>query len=362
MAARAQRQMASQGGRGNGARATPPLQTSNHAPSQRFSYAETPVEAERATFQPFQPYHQFSSPTNSTIEESPISPASPSRGLPSYPQGSPTPVPIEKAQVQSPQEIHPAFFAPFREESTRQNMNGHTQPVPGPQSPGPIPLKAQPAAHPARAPTDTTFAPPPTITPESDPKVGVEHRGTYNPNSLAGPNGAPENHRPGQVSHPNSAVDPHWKNGLCEADTLCCMGLVCPCMVYGKTMYRLSRKAQKQDPTDLLGYESCNGGCGFMAAACGFQCTDILPGLQGRLVNDVTGILAAIHRTRIRKLYHIEGSFGTDCVNSLCCCCCVVMQNEREVREREELIRRHAGPATGAYVAPGQMTYAPPPR
>ena len=42
------------------------------------------------------------------------------------------------------------------------------------------------------------------------------------------------------------------------------------------------------------------------------------------------------------------------------------MQNEREVRDREELIRRYAGPATGAgtaaYVAPGPMAYAPPPR
>ena len=46
-------------------------------------------------------------------------------------------------------------------------------------------------------------------------------------------------------------------------------------MVYGKTMYRLTRKAQKQDPTDLLGYESCNGACGLMAAACGFQCAEL---------------------------------------------------------------------------------------
>ena len=40
------------------------------------------------------------------------------------------------------------------------------------------------------------------------------------------------------------------------------------------------------------------------------------------------------------------------------------MQNEREVRDREEMIRRHAGPAAGAagYVAPGTMAYAPPPR
>lgn len=271
MAARAQRQMEPHGGRGNGARATPPLQTSNQAPTQRFSYMETPVEAETATFQPYQ---QFSSPTNSTIDESPISPASPSRGLPSY-QGSPTPVPFEKAQVQSPTEMHPAFFAPYREESTRQQISGHAHAAPGPQSPGPIPLKTQSSAtHPARVPTNTTFAPPPNISPDSDPRLGIEHRGTYNPNSLGGPNVGPEVHRPGQVSHPNSTVDPHWKNGLCEADTLCCVGVVCPCMLYGKTMYRLSRKAQKQDATDLLGYENCNGSCGLMAAFCGFQCMD----------------------------------------------------------------------------------------
>ena len=80
--------------------------------------------------------------------------------------------------------------------------------------------------------------------------------------------------------------------------------------------------------------------------------------------NFTPGILAAIHRTRIRRLYHLEGSFGTDCVKALCCCCCVIMQNEREVRDREDMIRRHAGPAAGAagYVAPGTMTYAPPPR
>ncbi len=81
-----------------------------------------------------------------------------------------------------------------------------------------------------------------------------------------------------------------------------------------------------------------------------------------REANSGIGILAAIHRTRVRKLYRLEGDFSTDCVKSLCCCCCVVMQNEREVRDREELIRRHAGPATGAYMPPGDMTYAPPPR
>ena len=83
-------------------------------------------------------------------------------------------------------------------------------------------------------------------------------------------------------------------------------------------------------------------------------------------IDDRLGILAAIERTRIRKAFSLEGSIGSDCVTSLYCCCCVLIQNEREVRDREELIRRYAGPATGAgtvaYVPPGPMAYALPPR
>jgi len=37
------------------------------------------------------------------------------------------------------------------------------------------------------------------------------------------------------------------------------------------------------------------------------------------------------------------------------------MQNEREVRDREENVRRWAGPAQG-YEAPAQMSYFPPPQ
>ncbi len=255
--------------RRNAARATPPIQTgqdTNRNP--RFSYMETPVETERATFEP---YHQFSSPTNSTIDESPITPASPSRGLPAYPQGpqgtTENPLPHEKSQPQSPQQVHPAFFAPYSPDPPPQQQQVQQPAVANePQPPGPTPMKKQERpSRPATIPANTTFDPPPTS--------AIERRGTYNPDSLAGPNGAPlDNHRPGQVSHPNASVEPHWKHGLCEPDVLCCMGLLCPCMVYGKTMYRLSRRAQKQDPTDVLGYESCNGSCGLFAAACGFQC------------------------------------------------------------------------------------------
>ena len=57
-----------------------------------------------------------------------------------------------------------------------------------------------------------------------------------------------------------------------ELDGLCCLGIFCPCVVYGKTQYRLSQKAQKKEATDLLGYKAVNGSCGLLAVACGFQC------------------------------------------------------------------------------------------
>ena len=274
MASRAQMSMAAAAARRNAARATPPIQTDHPIErNTRFSYMETPVENERSNFEP---NHQFPSPTNSTIDESPITPASPARGLPAYPnephETAHTLLPLEKAQAQSPHEMHPAYSAPFNSDLQPNQPQPQISPPTDtyephePHSPGPIPTKKQEISN-NSVPVATTqiFDPPPTST--------IERRGTYNPDSLAGPNGVPlENHRPGQVSHPNANMDPHWKHGLCEPDILCCMGLVCPCMVYGKTIYRLSRKAQRQDPTDVLGYQSCNGSCGLFAAACGFQC------------------------------------------------------------------------------------------
>lgn len=276
MASGPQRSLGPPAARGNPARAMPLLQTSNTDSNRnhaRYSFMETPVEMQRSTFQQ---YHQLSSPTNSTIDESPITPASSSRGLPAYPR-SPLgavalPIDIEKAQAQSPQEMHPAFFAPYGDEPPLQQAQ-QAQQVPAlaqPESPRPIPIKLQENPPQFAAPPTNTSTPIPSKG-SPEPKVGIDHREAYNPDSLSGPNVGSHNHHPGQISHPNSAIDPHWKKGLCEADALCCMGLICPCMVYGKTMYRLSRRAQKQDPTDMLGYESCNGSCGLMALACGFQ-------------------------------------------------------------------------------------------
>jgi len=161
--------------RRNAARATPPiLTTTDH--NQRYSYMETPVELQRSTFGP---YHQFSSPTNSTIDESPNTPSTPGRGLPAYPHGPESttspPLPVEKAQAQSPQQMHPAFYAPYTADAQPQQTPSANEA----QTPGPIPVKTQDRPNPpAVAIVNDTFEPPPTS--------AVERRETYNPDSLAG--------------------------------------------------------------------------------------------------------------------------------------------------------------------------------
>ena len=306
-----------------GARASPAqLQTNNLTRNPRYSYLETPVEMQGATF------HQFSSPTNSVIDESPISPRD------GYTHPDPetiasAPLPVNKAPERTgspygfpaPQQVHPAYFAPYSEDTnTRQQPLPAVEPPPSAKPDFLVREDVKPKKSPSTQGSDERKV---YEQPQRQPTPSSHTTQIYAPDSLGGPTGH-DNHRPGQVAHPNSAVNPHWKHGLCEPDATCCLSLVCPCMVYGETRtyirepfvisrpssksqikfsramqsterpkcpvafqlnsrdnkansdisieYRLSRKAQKQDSTDLLGYESCNGSCGFMSIACGFQC------------------------------------------------------------------------------------------
>ncbi len=127
-------------------------------------------------------------------------------------------------------------------------------------------------------------------------------------------------------------------------------GLFCPCVVYGKTQYRLSLRDERKDPTNMLGYTAVNGSCIAFGVLCG-----------------VNGILAAIQRTRLRKAYNMSteaGNVAGDCLRGICCCCCVVAQDEKEAKFREEQARKPAGSGTKreGYVAPTSMTFSPPPR
>ena len=253
----------------------PQLQTQGLNPHPRFSYMETPAQLSNAHFE------QFSSPTNSTIDESPTSAVTQQWTL-QHDGQSRSPYPEEKAlpsrstspyNFPPPQGLHPALSAPYADtESPVQPRSPSYQMSmlsPRPYSPGhelakkPVDLK----------PPQRTLNAAPDSDPIKEPRLNpLTKTPTYNPNSPVGPNATSETHRPGQVSHPNSVVEPEWKHGLCEVDTTCCIGLFCPCMLYGKTQYRLSQKSKKGEATDLLGYENCNGPCTFMALACGFQC------------------------------------------------------------------------------------------
>ncbi|EDU49042.1 PLAC8 multi-domain protein [Pyrenophora tritici-repentis] len=171
----------------------------------------------------------------------------------------------------------------------------------------------------------------------------------FSPDAAHGPNGLDfAAHQPGQITHPNmeSEKSHEWKNSLCACSpefSTCLTGLFCPCILYGRTSYRLSQKSAKKDPTDMLGYSSTNGHCAVMGLSCGLWW--LFPMLQ---------------RTRIRRAYKLEGSFGDDLLKGCCCCCCVTVQNEREVKTREEASRRWAGPAsTDVYTRSGGMVYKP---
>ncbi|KAI9928137.1 hypothetical protein ASPWEDRAFT_26776 [Aspergillus wentii DTO 134E9] len=265
--------------------------------------------------------------------------------------------PVTSPYNAPPPEQHPANYAPYAEDtiqSTRQievQAPQYSYAAP-PNSPGPLPIKTSPEAseqaretqavavapdtNPLHSPTFPRFPPP---TARSTPQ-------------LAASDDITAYHQPGQIAHPNQVIKGGtWRHSLCDCSNIwtCCLGLLCPCILYGKTQHRLSLKSKNEDPTNMLGYETCNGSCTAMALLCGCQ-----------------WLLATIQHNRTRKAYGIRGDVGSDCVRATCCTCCTLIQDETEIKKREEE-RGKAAIATGAalvspYTAPVQMTYGPPPR
>jgi len=67
-------------------------------------------------------------------------------------------------------------------------------------------------------------------------------------------------------------------------------------------------------------------------------------------------------RSRIRENYKLEGSLPGDCARAYCCIACTLVQDDREVRDREDERRRYAGPGSGVvgdagYRRQGGMVY-----
>ncbi|KAE8349754.1 DUF614 domain protein [Aspergillus coremiiformis] len=250
---------------------------------------------------------------------------------------------------------HPANHAPFADEVPQPVQQydavvpGYSYAVPPPNSPRPLPVKTYPET-PEQVARSHTGAIVPDMNPLQLPRLPyfpgppVVSGASYTP--LA--DDLTAYHQPGQISHPNQHVNGgSWSHDLCDCSNIwtSCLGFTCPCILYGKTQYRLSRISKKEDPTNMLGHETCNGSCTAMAVLCGCQ-----------------WLMATVQHRRIRKVYGIQGDTASDCVRATCCTCCTLIQDENEIRKREEE-RASTARATGTtfvspYLAPPQMSYS----
>jgi Cys-rich protein (TIGR01571 family) len=248
---------------------------------------------------------------------------------------------------------HPSQFAPYADATPiDQTPDPQTRwrTTPMPPSPGPIPNKADLASSQESsgvmriAPDENPLTATALDQPQRNTRVTAQP-----PHTPISGDPSYHNHYPGQAPDPIQQIrGGTWKYGLCDCGDIgtCCTGLFCPCILYGKTQYRLSQKSERKDPTNMLGYETLNGSCAVFAVLCGCNF-----------------ILAAIQHTRVRKSYGILGSVGTDCVRGLCCSCCTLAQDEKEIKFREGNKTRFVGRAmNNQYAPPGGMNYAPPPK
>lgn len=387
----------------------PRIQTDTNAPThnRHFSYAQTPVEHEAFFYvasptdpplpsvpqAPRSPVHQLQSPCT-PIDPRPQSMFNPLMAVQPQPQAAYT-LPSSHQQDEKPpisptsphQAVHAQTFSPvspvyppqtYQQPDVKLHQSNHARNM---SNLNPINTSLGPHTMPTipQSPAGGQTSPLPQkdpITPISpngahNHNVARGHRQSYahepysphgfnsnqtsnlhavfSPDAAHGPNGLDfAAHQPGQTTHPNmeSSQSPKWSHSLCACSpdvSTCLTGLFCPCILYGRTSYRLNQRSAKKDPTDMLGHSSTNGHCMLMSLACGLWC-----------------LFPMIQRTRIRHAYKLTGDCAGDLAKGVCCCCCVAVQNEREVKTREEAMRRWAGPAsTEVYTRPVGMVYKP---
>jgi hypothetical protein len=288
---------------------------------RRFSYAETPIDMQEPVFGRAQNY----SHNQDTLDEAstPIeaggldgyhiqastSPVASAYNVPQPSNLFATPQQATPAQRTSspygfpePQGVHPAYYAPVASQIPQNDTSQSLEPVPtpylthpqnppqrNPQRSSTIPIHSETDTRqqPIRSPTKSSspIQPDHVQIPYTPRSLTSPTQPIFAPGALTGPNGmAPEMHQPGQVAHPNmqnvtgSTSDKSpFLHSLCEcnADVVTCLeGLFCPCILDSRTAYRMGRRAEKKDPTDMLGFKSCNGRCAVMGlfGICGFYC------------------------------------------------------------------------------------------
>lgn len=259
--------------------------------NQRYSFIETPLEMHASGLRNGQQQQEPPSSRSLAVSNPDTIPAQAAAE-----QGQPQRLPPfnEKAQYVQQEvvahsnpggpnyEEHPAISAPFADmvpQPAQQHdavVPDYSYAVPPPNSPGPLPTKTYPET-PAQVARINTAA----IVPDTNPLQSPQVPYFPGPPTASGTSYTPladdvaAYHRPGQVSHPNQhIVGGTWSHDMCDCSNIwtCCLGIVCPCVLYGKTQYRLAQMSRKEDPTNMLGHETCNGSCTAMALLCGCQC------------------------------------------------------------------------------------------
>ena len=354
----------------------PPLPQS-HRTVQQIHSPHPPIDSRpQSIFNPLtsaaQPHPQYqpgyAPPSSYTYaEQPPVSPISPHEAARSVPFSPVSPIPppqnfaqpVQPAPVTIPPTSHArkmSNLSPINTNLTKYQMPPipPTPPSGNPASPLPhktpmTPMSANSTTKDPSRGNRQSYANEPYSPHGFDSTQTNNMHAVFSPDATHGPNGLDfALHQPGQIAHPNmeSVTSKEWSTSLCSCSpdpSTCLTGLFCPCILYGRTSYRLSQKSAKKDPTDMLGHSATNGHCMLMSISCGLW--SLFPMLQ---------------RTRVRHAYKLAGSLGGDLLKGCCCCCCVAVQNEREVRMREEASRRWAGPAsTDVYTRTGGMVYKP---
>ncbi|KAF2023513.1 hypothetical protein EK21DRAFT_80733 [Setomelanomma holmii] len=107
----------------------------------------------------------------------------------------------------------------------------------------------------------------------------------------------------------------HKGSSSCTPFRTCCLSWWCPCIVYGRTRYRI------ENNDDMKGYSCCNHSC---AGFCGLICLGI------------SFVMLMMNRGDMRAKYHLKGNRCTDCLCACCCTPCDVAQQDKESAYREE--------------------------
>lgn len=200
--------------------------------------------------------------------------------LPSRPQRMSSPY-----GVPEPTAVHPAYYAPVVSQTPASQPPQYGAP-PQIRRQSTIAMQAEDSRQPPTPVSPTkqySIQPDHVQIPYSPLRVSTQP--IFAPAAATGPNGLdPSLHQPGQLAHPNMNMNSSFsgdkgafENTLCGCSSdvgTCVTGLFCPCILDSRTSYRLGRRKAKLDPTDMLGFETCNGRCGVMGTfgLCGLCC------------------------------------------------------------------------------------------